>query len=252
MAFEKLNLDGKRTLVTGATSGIGLSSAKLMAARGAKLLITGRNDQHLQEALGQIRHAIGRRSDASKLEDVRELDEFVDEAVGQLDILVLNAGITPWLPLIEWDASNFDQLFNTNVRGPWFTIQNLLNRLAVGSSVVVIGSIAACHSTAVTAAYGGTKAALTRMMQEMVNTLAERSIRINLIHPGPVETAAWTKIGMPPAETESVKEMIRQANPMKRFASPDELAEVVAFLASPAASYINGTEIVVDGGMLSA
>lgn len=252
MAFKRLDLNDRGVLVTGGTSGIGLASAKLMAARGARLLITGRDDQHLKEALEQIPGAQGKKSDASNLNDVRELSNFVNMAVGQLDILVLNAGITPWIPLMEWEASAFDHLFNTNVRGPWFTIKTLCDRLAAGGSVIVIGSIAACHSKAVTAAYGGAKAALTRMMQGLVTTLAERSVRINLVHPGPVETPAWKKIGMSPTETANVMEGIRQTHPMKRFATPDELAEVVAFLASPAASYLNGAEIIVDGGMMAS
>lgn len=252
MSFDRLDLHGRRALVTGGSSGIGLASAQLMAARGAKLLITGRDDQHLSEALKQIPGAPGRLSDASNLEHVQELSKIVEMTLGQLDILVLNAGITPWISLAQWETSEFEQLFDTNVRGPWFTLKTLFDRLAVGGSVVVIGSIAACHSTAVTAAYGGTKAALTRMVQGLVTTLAERSVRINVVHPGPVETPAWTKIGMPPAESEHVMEAIRQANPMKRFAAPDELAEVIAFLASPAASYLNGAEIVVDGGMVAS
>ena len=104
MAFKRLDLDGRRALVTGGTSGIGLSSAKLLSARGAKLLITGRDEQHLKDSLEQIPDARGRQSDASNVDDVLQLGEFVDMAVGQLDILVLNAGITPWKPLLEWEV----------------------------------------------------------------------------------------------------------------------------------------------------
>lgn len=251
MSFDRLDLAGKSALVTGGSEGIGLATASLMATRGARLLITGRNPQRLATALQEIPGAEGRISDTSVSSDIEALSAWVADTTERLDILVLNAGTTPWKPLGAWDQESFDALFATNVRGPWLTVKALSERLNKGASIVLIGSIAGLHGTVVTTAYGSSKAALSRMAQGLVPTLADRQIRVNIVCPGPIETAAWSKIGMSEADTDAVKEAIRAANPLQRFGQASEVAEAVAFLASPAASYINGAELLVDGGLLA-
>lgn len=252
MSFDELDLSNKSILVTGGSSGIGLESAKLMASRGATVLITGRNSDKLKDAETTIKGLRTLVNDAGDSGAADALAAWVKSETDGLDGLVINAGITPFSPLGHWDSEQFDALFHTNVRGPWFTIQSLQKHLNNKASIINIGSTAGHRGGAATAVYGSTKAALALMTKGLVPTLADLQIRINTVSPGPIETPAWSKTGLPDHVIEKVKEDRAAANPLKRYGRPQEVAEVIAFLISDAASFVNGTDIIVDGGVLAS
>lgn len=251
MTYTTLDLTGKTAVVTGGSSGIGLAAAKLLAARGAKVLITGRSAERLAaaEAETQFYTLVADAGDPAAIEALRA---EVESRFGALDILVLNAGITPFAPLGAWDGAKVDDVFGTNVKGPWLTVQALAGLMRDGGSIVNIGSIAGQRGGAATAVYGATKAALALMTRGLVPSLADRRIRVNTVSPGPIETPAWTKTGLPDDVIADVKRQRADASPAGRYGAPDEVAEVIAFLAAPAASYVNGADILVDGGALAA
>lgn len=252
MSFGTLDLTGKTALITGGSTGIGLETARLLAARGAQVLITARNQDRLAEAAAQIPGLKTLANDAGDVDAIPVLADWVARETKGIDILVLNAGITPFGPLGTWDADKVDQVFGINVRGPWLTVQALTEHLNEGASIVNIGSIAGARGGAATGVYGATKAALALMTKALVPTLADRRIRVNTVSPGPVETPAWGKTGLPDEMIAKVKEDRAAANPLKRYGRPEEVAEVIAFLSSDAASYVNGTELFVDGGLTAS
>lgn len=250
MSTTELDFKGKTALVTGGSSGIGLATAQLLAARGARVVITGRDKARLDEAAAA--HGFtALQSDAASVADADALEAaLTQKQIGQIDVLVLNAGIVPFTPLGSWTAPAFDEAFAVNTRGPWFTVQSLSSRLANGGSIAMVSSFLAHRGGAATAVYAGTKAALTSMAQGLVPTLAGRGIRVNTISPGTIATPAWGKTGLPQDVVEAVGKAKLEANPLKRFGTAEEVAKAIVFLCSGAASYINGVDLRVDGGLL--
>lgn len=250
MVSQDLDFRGKTALVTGGSSGIGLATARLLAARGGRVVITGRDRKQLEEA-ARLHGLIAVRSDAAVIDDIEALGgELADRQVEKIDALILNAGIVPFTPLGSWTPDAFDEAFAVNARGPWFTVQALRDRLADGASIAVVSSFLAHRGGAATAVYAGTKAALTLMAQGLVPELAGRGIRVNTVSPGTIATPAWTKTGLPQEIVEAVGKAKLEANPLKRFGTAEEVAQAIVFLASGAASYINGVDLRVDGGLL--
>ncbi|MEM7684299.1 MAG: SDR family oxidoreductase [Pseudomonadota bacterium] len=252
MTFQNLDLSGKTALITGGSTGIGLETARLLKSRGAEVLITGRNSDRLADAAAAVPGLKTRVSDAGSPEDIEALAAWIGAETAGLDILVLNAGVTPFAPLGAWDADKIDDVFGINVRGPWLTVQALTTALNEDASIINIGSIAGDRGSPATGVYGATKAALSLMTKALVPTLSDRRIRVNTVSPGPVETPAWSKTGLPDEVIAQVKTDRAAANPLKRYGRPEEVAETIAFLASPAASYVNGVELFVDGGLMAS
>jgi len=243
-----MNFTNKKVIITGGTLGIGYASAEAFLAAGAQVWITGRTADKLAEAARQLNHKNLNTivSDTSNLEGIEHLRAEVVRQGITLDVLFLNAGIATFAPIELATEEQFDAQFNTNVKGAYFTLQKLIPFLNEGSSVLFTSSTNATAQAMNSSVYSATKAALNKIAQIASNELAERKIRVNLISPGPTETPGL--INAIPAEA---KEYIQSATAMKRLGKPSEIAHTVLFLASQQASFITGTELIVDGGLIS-
>lgn len=243
-----MDFTNKNVVITGGTTGIGLATAKAFINAGANVWITGRNASNLQKASEEIGSSklFTVVSDTSKLEDITILEKAVADSGKKLDVLFLNAGIAKFEGIEQVTEENFDAQFNTNVKGHFFTMQKLLPHLADGSAVVFTSSTVATAANSGASIYSATKGALNKIAQIAANELAGRKIRVNIVSPGPILTP-----GLEGAVPEGAKEFLAGATALQRIGDPDEIAKTVLFLASDAASFITGTEIVVDGGYLN-
>jgi NAD(P)-dependent dehydrogenase (short-subunit alcohol dehydrogenase family) len=244
-------LDGKTALITGGTTGIGLAAARLFHAEGARVFITGRNEETLAQARQQLpADVVAIRSDASRLQDVEALAGAVGAKTDRLDVLFVNAGIARFLPIEAVTPEIYDEMFSVNVRGAYFTIQKLLPLLKQGSSIVLTTSVAGDLGMAATSVYSATKAALSSLARTLSNELAPKGIRVNEVSPGPIETPIYDKLGMPADQTEGMKQMMAGLVPLRRMGSPEEVARAALFLASDDSSYLLGAKVRIDGGLM--
>ena len=244
-------LEGKVAVITGGSTGIGQAAARLFHAEGARVFITGRSDKTLAEAKKQLpAEIVAIKSDASRLVDIDALAEALKSKAGRIDVLFINAGIAKFMPVEAITPEIFDEMFNINFRGAFFTVQKLLPLLGKGSSVVLTTSIAADLGIATTSVYGATKAALSSLARTLSNELASRGIRVNEVSPGPIETPIYEKMGMPTEQTAGFKDMMAGMVPVKRMGTADEVAKAALFLASDDSSYLLGSKIRIDGGMM--
>ena len=242
-------LQDKVAVITGGTTGIGQAAARLFHEQGARVYITGRNEKTLAEAQKNLpADIVAIRSDASRLEDIDALAADIKDKAGRIDLLYINAGIAKFLPFESITPDIFDEMFNINFRGAYFTIQKLLPLMGEGSSIVLTTSIAADLGMATSSAYGATKAALSSLARTLSNELAPRGIRVNEVSPGPIETPIYGKLGMPQDQVEGFKGMMSDLVPVKRFGSAEEVAKAALFLASSDSSYLLGSKIRIDGG----
>jgi NAD(P)-dependent dehydrogenase (short-subunit alcohol dehydrogenase family) len=239
-------LNGRIALITGGTTGIGLATAKRFAAEGAEVIVTGRNPDTLEAARRELDGLVKVvESDAADERKVARLFETIARKHGHLDILFLNAGIAKVATLAETSLSDFDELWNLNVRGLWLALQHAMPILSDGAAVIVNTSIAGQKGIAGQGAYAATKAALRSIVRTAANELAARNVRVNAISPGPIETPILGKMGV--ADTFRIDVSARV--PLGRLGSADEVASAAAFLASQDASFITGAELAVDGGL---
>jgi len=242
-------LTSKVALVTGGTSGIGLATAKELAAQGAKVYITGRRQAELDNAVASLGgQAIGIRADASRLDDLDTVYAQIAEQAGRLDVLFANAGGGDMLPLGAITEEHFDRIFATNVRGVLFTMQKALPLLVSGSSVILTGSTVSVKGTANFSVYSASKAAVRNFARSWALDLQGRGIRVNVVSPGPIKTPGLGEL-VPEDRRQGLFDALASTVPLGRIGEPEEVAKAVAFLASDAASFINATELFVDGGM---
>src|SRR5205085_5408954 len=253
IAFRRPNMQrfkGKVAVVTGGNSGIGLATAKRIQEEGAKVAISGRSRKTLDEAVKTIGNGVlAVQADVARLEDLDKLYAEVAEKLGKIDVLFVNAGVAKFAPLAETSESTYDEQFDINIKGAYFTIQKALPLLSDGASIILNTSVADSKGTAGTSAYSATKAALRSLARTAAAELAGRGIRVNTVAPGPIVTPIFGRTGLPKAVVDEFAKEIVAKVPMKRFGQPVEVASTVAFLASQDASYITGVEINVDGGM---
>ena len=238
---------GKRAVVIGGTSGIGLATAKLLVDEGARVLVTGRTKAGLDKAREELGNdGIVAESDAASLADINKLADRVKSEFGTLDLLFVNAGIARFAPFKSVTEAVYDELFSLNAKGAYFTVQKLAPLMTEGSAVVFTTSVANVKGLPMVSAYSASKAALRSMARSLASELLPRGIRVNAVSPGPIETPILGKI-MPKDAADEIVVQLREINPMKRFGRPEEVAKAVAFLAFEA-TYTTGAELAVDGG----
>ncbi|MCC2637569.1 MAG: 3-oxoacyl-[acyl-carrier protein] reductase [Moraxellaceae bacterium] len=243
-------LAGKTVLITGASSGIGLATARLFQAEGARVAITGRDPENLaraREVLGN--EALVLQSDAGSLEAIDAALAQVQARFGKLDVLFLNAGVSVALPLEHVSEARFDEVMDVNIKGAFFTLQKALPLLATPASVIMTTSITNRMGSPHFSVYAASKAALRSLVQSLALELVGRGVRVNAISPGPIETPIYERVGLPAAMVQGIKGEIARKSPSGRFGTPEEVAKVALFLACEDSAYLVGEEIVVDGGM---
>jgi NAD(P)-dependent dehydrogenase (short-subunit alcohol dehydrogenase family) len=241
-------MTNKTILITGGTSGIGLATAQLLGAEGAKVIVTGRNPETLASAKKVLIDAVVLSSDAGDLAAAQGLGEEVRKYVDHLDGAFLNAGIGTFQPFEAATPKNYDDMFNVNVRGPYFHLQSVLPLLSNPSSVVFNSSIAGSIAFPTSSIYSATKAALISLGKTLAVELVQRGVRVNVLSPGPIDTPIQKKTGLPPDQWKGIEEMLVAKSLLKRFGTSDEVARAARFLLSEDSSNITGTELIIDGG----
>ncbi len=243
-------LEGKVAVVTGGNSGIGLATAKRFKDEGARVAIAGRDPETLKEAVKTLgKDVLAVRTDVADLAAIDKLYAEVSQKLGKIDVLFVNAGVAKFAPLATTTETLYDENFNINTKGAYFTIQKALPYLRDGASIILNTSVAGQTGSPSTSVYSATKAALRSIARTAAAELADRGIRVNVVAPGPIETPIIGRTGLPKDVIDEFAKTIIAKVPMKRFGKAEEVAGTVAFLASSDASYITGVEINVDGGM---
>jgi len=243
-------LEGKVAVVTGGNSGIGLASAQRLQEEGARVAIAGRSKKTLDEAAKTLGNGVlAIQADVSRLPDIDKIFAEVSRKLGKIDVLFVNAGVAKFAPLAETSESLFDENFDTNIKGAYFTVQKALPFLNDGASIILNTSVVDRKGYPAASAYSATKAALRSLARTAAAELVGRGIRVNAVAPGPIETPIFGRTGLPKEAMDQFAKDTLTRVPMKRFGQSEEVAGAVAFLASQDASYITGEEINVDGGI---
>ncbi len=237
-------LDGKVAVITAATSGMALATAKLFVEEGAYVFITGRRQDKLDDAVKFIgRKVTGVQGDAGNFADLDRLFETVKSEKGHIDILFASAGYGEFdAPLGSITEENYDKTFATNVKGTIFTVQKALPLLRDGASVIMNGSIAGSKGIPAFSVYNASKAAVRSLARTWTNDLKDRRIRVNVLSPGPIDTAVFENVA------QEMKDGLVSIVPMGRLGRPEEIATAALFLASDDSSFVTGIELFVDGG----
>jgi NAD(P)-dependent dehydrogenase (short-subunit alcohol dehydrogenase family) len=243
-------LSGKIAVVTGGNSGIGLATAKRFLAEGAtRVYITGRRQEALDAAVREIGEgAVGVRGDVTDAADLDRLYERVGREQGRIDVVFANAGFDQFGRLGEISEEHYGRLFDTNVKGLLFTVQKALPLLSDHGAILLNGSVVSVKGIEGMGVYNATKAAVRSFARTWAAELKGRGIRVNVVSPGPIDTPGLELL-VGPGNAEAFKFNMAGAVPLGRVGTPDEIAKVAAFLASEDASFINGVELFVDGGM---
>jgi len=236
-------LQGKRALITGGTSGIGLETARRFSEEGARVAITGLSKTGLDEARKKLGDVLVIEADAGNAAGQNKVAEQIQKAFGQLDVLFLNAGIAELKPLGQWDTAAFDRSFNINVKGPYFLLQSLLPVFANPASVVINGSVNPHIGMPTSSVYAATKAAMISLTKTLSGELISRGIRVNAVSAGPIMTPLHA------GRSDQEKAAFVALIPAGRFGKASEIANAVVFLASDEAAFTVGAELLIDGGM---
>jgi NAD(P)-dependent dehydrogenase (short-subunit alcohol dehydrogenase family) len=239
-------LNGKVAVITAATSGMALATAKLFVEEGAYVFITGRRQDKLDEAVKAIgKNVTGVQGDAANLADLDRLYDTVKKEKGKIDILFASAGTGEFAAIGQITEKHFDDTFNLNVRGTLFTVQKALPLFTDGGSILLNASIVSIKGFPAFGVYAASKAAVRSFARTWVNELKDRKIRVNVISPGPIDTPALDPLGA------DAKEGFKSQIPLGRLGRPEEIATTALFLASDDSSFVNGVELYVDGGAVA-
>jgi NAD(P)-dependent dehydrogenase (short-subunit alcohol dehydrogenase family) len=253
---ERMKLAGKKALITGGNSGIGLATARLFVSEGAEVAITGRDQKTLDEAVAELgSKAHGYRVDVTVAEDRKKLFAELSRDFGKLDIVFANAGISGRTPTGATDEAAFENVVHTNLNGAFFTVNSAAPLMNDNGSIIFNGSVHNYLGQPGLAAYAATKGGLVSMARSIAADLAPRKIRVNVVAPGATKTPIWKRGARANAtaeESAKVSDFFSSTVPLARWGEPEDLAKAVLFLASDDSSYINAVELMVDGGLTGA
>jgi NAD(P)-dependent dehydrogenase (short-subunit alcohol dehydrogenase family) len=239
----------KVVVITGGNSGIGLATAQEFLNEGATVVVIGRNAATLSAAQKRLGpHAMVLAADVTKSEDLERLVQAIREKHGRIDVLFVNAGVAKLGTIENMTEEVFDEIFDTNIRGAYFTVKKALPLVAEGGAIIFTTSWFVEVGIAGTSAVSATKAALRSLTRTLASELLPRNIRVNAVSPGVIETPLFSKLGLPEETVAEIGKGLLAQIPQKRFGTAEEIAKVVVFLASTDASYITGVELAVDGG----
>ena len=246
----KNRFEGKSVVITGGNSGIGLATAKLFHEEGAKVAISGRNQKTLDAAVKTIGPGtLAVKADVASTADLDKFFAQVAAKFGKIDVLFANAGIAKFAPAADSTEQMYDETFDINVKGLFFTLQKALPLLNDNAGIVLTSSVVASKGYPGTSVYSATKSALRSLARTFAAELVDRGIRVNVVSPGPIYTPILSKSGMPQSGVDAFEAAVTSRVPMKRLGTPEEVAHAVLFLASTEASYITGVDLNVDGGL---
>src|SRR3984957_14192557 len=244
-----MRLAGKAALITGGNSGIGLTTARLFVAEGARVAITGRNQAKLEAAAKELGpNALAIVADAADIAETEKAAAQAAENVGKRDIVFANAGISGNSPVGGTSLEAFESVLKTNIPAVFFTVQAAVPHLSDGASIILNGSVISVLGNPGYAAYAASKAGVRAMARVMASELSPRGIRVNVVSPGGTSTPIWNRTAPTPDAIVALENHISKAIPLGRFGKPEEVAKTVLFLASDDASNIQSAEIFVDGG----
>jgi NAD(P)-dependent dehydrogenase (short-subunit alcohol dehydrogenase family) len=249
----RMKLTNKTALITGGNSGIGLATARLLLAEGARVAITGRNQNTLDAAAAELGNGVlAIQADVTDLEAVERAVAATVKTFGKLDIVFANAGIGAATPIGQTSLADFEQIIRTNLTAVFFTVQAAAAHLNEGASMILNGSVHAVMGVPGWSAYAASKAGVRAMTRNLASEFAPRGIRVNQVTPGGTRTPIWSPFAPTDQAMAALEQGISRAVPLGRLGKADEVAKAVLFLASDDASNVTGTEIVVDGGATGA
>ena len=246
-------LENKVAVITGGNSGIGLATAELFKQEGATVIVNARNHKRLNETQAELSGKVDNIivADVSKVAELEAFFKTIGEKHGKIDVLFLNAGQALFMPIEAISEEVFDAQFAVNVKGVLFGVQKALPYLNNGASIIFTTSVANQVGMPNTAVYAATKAAVRSLTRTLATELIPKGIRVNSIAPGPIETPIFGKLGLPQEAIDAFAKDTIEKVPLGRFGSAEEVAKAALFLASDDSSYIVGTELEVDGGMVN-
>ena len=244
------DLSSKVAVITGGTNGIGLATAHRFVADGAKVVVTGRRQDKLNEAVAQIgKNVDGLQADGASLADAKRLHDFVKERHGRLDVLFASAGAAGFKPFGHVTEEEFDQIIDANIKGTFFTVQELLPLMPDGASIILNTSLVTSLGWPAFSVYSASKAAVRSFARTWTTDLKDRKIRVNALSPGNIETGIGHAAGLSDEQVEAYWADMRTRTPLGRNGVPEDIAAAASYLASSDSAFVSGIELTIDGGL---